>query len=262
MRSSRLKMTALSMAGVLLTLSHPTAAGAVPNLPRIPAPSPSATCEVLGPHTRASFVVALVDSVHGPVPEITGIHLSGLPASCSGQTIGLSLWGNHAGDPAAPPGYDTLLSTINSALGACDQRRSNPPQVVVAGGIDLSLCASGGPASFVDLHDVTLLTYSSGGREVPVGASVLPSQGDSGGAHPPPPADTNAAGDRGASGSLAFTGASLEGDAAVGLLVVALGLLVTAAGRWKNRRHGVAAAGRPRRRRPDPSETPGPNSQP
>jgi hypothetical protein len=67
--------------------------------------------------------------------------------------------GNNAGDPSVAPSANTLLSTADSTLDPCTQDSLTAPLVVAANGsITLPLCATGGPAGYVSMYDITQLS--------------------------------------------------------------------------------------------------------
>jgi hypothetical protein len=127
-------------------------------MPAYAAPSPS--CDSTGSPVTVHYEAAV-----GSHPQInsggvvTGVVLSDFPTACDGFAVKLEMLGNSAGDPSVAPRADTLLSTADSTLDPCTQDSLTAPLVVAANGsITLQLCATGGPAGYVSMHDLTELS--------------------------------------------------------------------------------------------------------
>lgn len=103
-----------------------------------------------------------------PAPNISTVSISGLTgADCNGSTVVAVLEGNPAGDPSADP--TETLATYNSKLDPCSQQPLTTPNVVAAGSITLSGCATGGVAGVItNIHDLTRVALSVGGQNLPV----------------------------------------------------------------------------------------------
>jgi LPXTG-motif cell wall-anchored protein len=109
--------------------------------------------------------------------EIELRSLSGFPAGCNGEAAKLEMRGNSAGDPSVAPSADTLLSTADSTLDPCSQATLAHPLVISGGSITLSLCATGGPAGYVVVHDLTLLSlFLSPSSSGVAGTTTTPSR--------------------------------------------------------------------------------------
>lgn len=98
--------------------------------------------------------------------SVSGVELAGFDSSsCDGYTVVLTLSGNPAGDPAVPA--TESLGTYDTSLDPCTQVPAARPVVISNGGITVAGCATGGPARYADLHDVTAL-------DIRVGSTTLP----------------------------------------------------------------------------------------
>lgn len=126
----------------------------------------TSSCEVTAPVT-VHYQLGTPGS--GPPSAISLVGLTGFPAGCNGSTVKLEISGNSAGDPSTPATGDTLLSTADSTRDPCSQATLASPRVVAAGAIDLPLCATGGAATYVSVHDITLLSLFVNGTAASVG---------------------------------------------------------------------------------------------
>jgi hypothetical protein len=108
-------------------------------------------------------------------PAISGLTVSGLSADCDRSPVTVTLLGNPAGDPYVDP--TETLSVFDSTLDPCSQVALANPPVVSGGSITLTACASGGPAAYASIHDVTRLVVKVNGRVVDtsLGYSQAPS---------------------------------------------------------------------------------------
>ncbi len=209
------------------------------------------SCDVAGAPALVRLMVGWGGALSAPA--VSGASVDGLPATCDGATVELQFWGNPAGDPKVPPSGDSLLSTARSTLDPCTQVQLANPVAIVNGALTLSLCPSGGPAAYADVHDLTLLTLFVDGAQVPVtltggggGAVGPPSPGTGGGSGtstgtigasgpsaagvtqpgilPAPSVDVHSGSADG--GLLALTGAEILWIMLTGLLAIAAGALV------------------------------------
>jgi len=119
--------------------------------------SASSSCDPTSSPVSVHYQTAVATSGSDSRVAVSGVVLSGFPTACDGSTVTLELLGNKAGDPTVAPSADTLLSTADSTLDPCSQKTLATPLVVAGGSITLSLCASGGPAGYASVHDLTAL---------------------------------------------------------------------------------------------------------
>jgi hypothetical protein len=165
------------------------------------------------------------------ISSVTVSHLSG--AGCNDSPVVAVLRGNPAGSDGAP--VDETLTTLNSRLDPCTQSPLAKPLVVKNATITLQACASGGPARFADLHDVTQIQLKVRGRAV---TGVLGEKHHRGGGHglviPPLGGPTTA---------LPFTGSWAALTFWVGFAAIVSGLLLLVAARRRRRRYQPADAG-------------------
>lgn len=164
----------------------------------------------------------LLHTADGPL-TISGVALSGFdPATCDGQTVRVSFYGNAAGDSAAST---DLLSVMDTSAIPCRRDGDDSPVVLHEGSITVRGCAEAADphgAAFVDVHDVTSLRVqvAGAGPSDITKPKVLGSQAIQDGAEmPAPPASGDALGDTG--------GARLVA-AYLGLAFLLLGILALA----------------------------------
>ncbi len=141
--------------------------------------------------SSGSPVTVHYEAAPGSYPGVTlgvavsSVDLSNFPAACNGTAVKLEVRGNSAGDPSIAPAADRLLSTADSTVNPCTQKPLPAPGVVTNASISLSLCASGGPAGYFSVHDITLLSLflaqASGGVAVTTTPSPSPSASPTGG---------------------------------------------------------------------------------
>lgn len=144
----------LAGAGLVAAVAIMSALGAMP----VYADS-SSTCDSSGSPVTVHYEVA-VGSYPGVTSSfaVSSVVLSDFPTACDGVAVKLEMLGNSAGDPSVAPSANTLLSTADSTLDPCTQDALTAPLVVAANGsITLPLCATGGPAGYVSVHDITEL---------------------------------------------------------------------------------------------------------
>lgn len=185
-------------------------AGAASLLGATPAYATS-TCDSSGSPVSVHYVVPAADPHH-----VSSLVLSDFPAACDGSAVKLDFYGNGAGDPSQPQSNDTLLSSADSTLDPCTQQTLAHPYVVSSESITLTLCATGGAAGVVDVHDLTLLQLFLAPASGGVAATTTS----------PPPTS-------GVSGLSTVTpttgaGSSLLAFAAAGAALIVLGLLAIA----------------------------------
>ena len=145
----------LAGAGLIAAVAIMAALGAMPAYAQSSTPCDSAGSPVTVHYEAA---VGSYPGVTSPV-AVSGVVLSDFPAACDGVAVKLEMLGNSAGDPSVAPNADTLLSTADSTLDPCTQDSLTAPLVVAANGsITLPLCATGGPAGYVSVHDLTQLS--------------------------------------------------------------------------------------------------------
>jgi hypothetical protein len=220
----------LAGAGLIAAVAIMAALGAMPAYAQSSTP-----CDSAGSPVTVHYEVAV-----GSYPGVTsgfavsGVVLSDFPGSCDGVAVQLQMWGNSAGDPSVALSADTLLSTADSTLDPCTQDSLTAPLVVAANGsITLPLCATGGPAGYVSVHDLTQLSLF---LSAPTGAVSGISTAS------PAPATTSPAAAGAVLGSSVVTPVTGSGSSlSSNLLGVGIGLLIIGA---------FAIAGAARRRHP------------
>jgi hypothetical protein len=155
-------------AGLVASVVIMSALGAMPV-----SAAPTTSCDSSGSPVTVHYEIAGGYPGSASGFAVSGVVLSNFPADCDGATVTLAMWGNSAGDPSVVPSSDKLLSTADSTLDPCSQKSLSTPLVVTNESITLSLCATGGPAGYASVHDLTLLTLfvpaTSGGA---LGAST------------------------------------------------------------------------------------------
>ena len=145
----------LAGAGLVAAVGIMSALGAMP----VYADS-SSSCDSAGSSVTVHYEAAV--SSHPLIKSggvVTGVVLSDFPSACDGAAVKLEMLGNNAGDPSVAPSANTLLSTADSTLDPCTQDSLTASLVVAANGsITLPLCATGGPAGYVSMYDITQLS--------------------------------------------------------------------------------------------------------
>lgn len=214
------------LTGVAVCATYAAASNARPAM----AAPPEDSCGTSSAPVSAHYVAALGTNHVG---YISAVDLSGFDAGCNGDSAVLELWGNTAGDPTVPISGDSLLATSDSTLDTCTQLPLKTPMTVQDGNIDLTLCPTGGPAAYVSIHDLTLLSLVVNGQAVPVvsAAGTASSAGSS---------LTATVNRGGAGGIVAFTGADIEVLTIVGVLALLVGVAIALLSRRRVQRQALA----------------------
>jgi hypothetical protein len=201
-RATRRRATAL-VAGLVLAAPFVVVVVGAPGALTV-AGATSGSCAAVPAH--AHFRLARIKAATPFV--VAAITLTMAPA-CDGASVVLTLRGNPSGDPTRP---DHVLSTANSALAPCSQKTLGTPTEVTRGTITLDLCAAGGPAGYVSVHDLTAMALTAGGTPVQV-VPTPRTQGatSSSSGTPPGSSTTGTTGSTGTTGNPPGTGSRTPG---------------------------------------------------